>query len=165
MRIAYLFFLLFLINCEKLTRDEDIKKEITQLDTVSKGKSVDELNIKETMELDERLIGTWRYTEVINSGLGALYTSMTTDFFLQFKENGVVINWQGDSYVGSKDANFNSTAGNNSQSGKWKTDRDKGLLYFIDSVTNESVHTKYYVENNRMMLSNDNKKQVYERID
>ncbi len=118
---------------------------------------------KKVMELDQNLIGTWRYTEVISSGSGDFHASMTTDYFFQFKEDGTFSVWTGDSYAGNSDMTFSSNS-SNTQQGKWQTEAAKKALYFTDLTTNQTAYTFYYVEAYKLMLYNNASKKVYERI-
>jgi len=110
---------------------------------------------------DQRLIGTWRYTEVLSSGNGDFYTSLATDYFIQFKANGECLSWSGSSAGGSSDVSLESRGNSNVYVEKWYTEGKNVIFY--DPKTHEEVSIPFFAEENRMMLKGGSSK-VYERV-
>ena len=116
------------------------------------------------MNRDGKIIGVWRHTEVISSGSGEFYASMTTDDFVEFRENGSVATWVGDSMAGNVDMTFESNNNKNVQEGLWNTNASHNQVLFTDPVTKQEVLVNYYLENNNLMFSNGNNRKIYEKI-
>lgn len=112
------------------------------------------------MNRDQKIVGTWRHTEVISSGTGESYVSMTTDDFIEFRNNGTVATWVGNAVAG----NFESKADGNVEEGLWNTNETHTQIIFTDPVTKQQARVNYYVENPYLMFSNGNSKKVYEKI-
>lgn len=110
---------------------------------------------------DQRLIGTWRYTEVLSSGGYGDYTSMATDYFLQFKSNGECLSWSGSSAGGSADVSYENSEHSEVSVGGWYTEGKNVIFY--DPNTHEEVSIQFFAEENRMMLKGSSSK-VYERV-
>lgn len=110
---------------------------------------------------DPRVIGTWRYTEVMSSGSGDNYFSMATDYFLQLDAQGNCATWTGKSGGGGANS---SIVGNGAtiERGHYKT--TNGQLLFIDPATKQQAGVKYSVDATRLLLSGNGQKKVYERI-
>jgi hypothetical protein len=111
---------------------------------------------------DQKLIGTWRYTEVISSGSGQFYSSFSTDYFAKFNADGTVFVWTGKSAGGSQNATIDGNASAQVQRMQWFTTGK--ILYLVDPTTMEKSPVQYYAEANRIMLSNNKNKKVYQRI-
>ena len=112
------------------------------------------------MERNKNLIGVWRNTEILSSGSGDNYMSFATDYFLEFQENGIILSWIGSSagagyYIASEDRN-------NADKGEWRTSENS--LFLIDPVTKQEAQTYFYVENQRLLLSNEGSKKIFEKI-
>jgi hypothetical protein len=99
---------------------------------------------------NKAVVGLWRYTEVLSSGSGGNYMSFSTDYFMEFKEDGTVLSWTGKSAGGSSDVSISAEESAKTEKSNWRTDTEK--LYFIDPATGKEVHTFYYAEPSRMML-------------
>lgn len=110
---------------------------------------------------DQRLIGTWRYTEVLSSGGYGDYTSLATDYFLQFKSNGECLSWSGSSAGGSADVTYENSENSEVSVGGWYTEGKNVIFY--DPNTHEEVSIPFFAEENRMMLKGGSSK-VYERV-
>lgn len=108
-----------------------------------------------------KLIGTWRYTEVLSSGYGNSYVSMATDYFVQFKPNGDCISWTGSSAGGSGNVSFESSAGKNVTVEEWYTEGQN--LIIVNPKTKAKASVGYYAEQDRMMLKGKNNR-VYQRV-
>ncbi|MEO8235652.1 MAG: hypothetical protein ABI549_09585 [Flavobacterium sp.] len=145
-------------NSSVKTTSDNNQEELTS-NSFEKEKNTSEPEATQ-MDRDQRIIGTWRHTEVISSGSGDAYLSMTTDDFVQFKENGVVDTWTGDAVAGG----FESKSDGNVQEGLWNTNALHTQVIFKDRDTKQEVSVNYFVENVYLMFSNGNSKKVYERI-
>lgn len=112
---------------------------------------------------DARLVGTWRYTDIITSGSGGNFGSFSTDYFMEFKADGTVLSWTGSSGGGVGDQSISSTGNSRVEKGQWYTEGK--TLFLVDPATGQKVSTLFYAEASRIMLHNggDNKK-VWERI-
>lgn len=167
-KIAIVVTTLFLYSCienkEPHLEPEDSKNNIAQdlttIETV-KPKQEKEIIKKITeMERNSSLVGLWRNTEILSSGSGDSYMSFTTDYFLEFQENGTMLNWVGSSagagyYVASEDRN-------DAEKGEWRT--NENILFLIDPVTKQEFKTYFYIQDQRLMLSNENSKKIYDKI-
>ena len=112
---------------------------------------------------DRRLIGTWRYTEVLSSGgYGSNYASLATDYFIQFKPNGECLSWTGSSAGGSSDVAIESrdTASTVTKEG-WYTEGKNVIFY--DLNTNEEVSIPFLADENRFLLKGGSTK-IYQRV-
>ncbi|WP_300566925.1 hypothetical protein [Flavobacterium sp.] len=124
-------------------------------------KETNSTKVKATQkDRDQKIVGTWRHTEVISSGSGESYISMTTDDFIEFRSNGSVATWVGDAIAG----NFESKSDGEVQEGLWNTNNSHNQIIFTDPATKQEARTQYYLENEHLMFSNGNSKKVYEKI-
>lgn len=112
-------------------------------------------------EKNAKLIGTWRYTEVLNSGYGSSYASLATDYYVQFNANGECISWSGSSSGGSQDVTLEGKGSRNTTVEEWYTQGQN--LIFINPKTKQKVSITFFAEENRMMLKGK-KSRVYQRI-
>lgn len=111
---------------------------------------------------DRRLIGTWRYTEVLSSGgYGSNYTSLATDYFIQFKPNGECLSWTGSSAGGSSDATIESRGTGNVTKEGWYTEGKNVIFY--DLNTNEETSIPFLADENRFLLKGGSTK-IYQRV-
>ncbi|HEX2630482.1 MAG TPA: hypothetical protein VHM26_15790 [Chitinophagaceae bacterium] len=113
---------------------------------------------------DPRLVGTWRYTDIITSGSGGNFSSFSTDYFMEFKADGTLLTWRGSSGGSVGDQTISTTNGNSAtEKGQWYTEGK--TLFLVDPATGQKASTLFYAEASRIMLHNggDNKK-VWERI-
>lgn len=112
---------------------------------------------------DARLVGTWRYTDIITSGSGGNFGSFSTDYFMEFKADGTVLSWMGSSGGGVGDQSISSTGNSKVEKGQWYTEGK--TLFFVDPATGQKVSTLFYAEASRIMLHNGgDTKKVWERI-
>ncbi len=111
---------------------------------------------------DQNLIGTWRNTEVISSGSGEFYSSFSTDYFARFNADGTALVWKGKSAGGSKNATIDASSNGNAQKMKWYTSGK--TLYLVDPGSKQESAVIFYAEPNRMMLTSNKSKKVYQRI-
>lgn len=163
--IVLVFILIHLSCIEKNESKSEFvtpKKIVTNDSSmISETKTIIEQSIKTNeMERNKNLIGVWRNTEILSSGSGYSYMSFTTDYFLEFQENGTLLNWVGSSagagyYVASEDRN-------NAEKGEWRT--NENILFLIDPVTKQEFKTYFYIQDQRLMLSNENSKKIYDKI-
>lgn len=111
---------------------------------------------------DPRLVGTWRYTDIITSGSGGNFGSFSTDYFMEFKADGTVLSWMGNSGGGVGDQSISSSGNGRVDKGQWYT--EEKTLFLVDPTTGQKISMLFYAETNRIMLHNggDNKK-VWER--
>ncbi|MCZ8091614.1 hypothetical protein [Flavobacterium sp.] len=111
---------------------------------------------------DRRLIGTWRYTEVLSSGgYGGDYASAATDYFIQFKPNGECLSWSGSSAGGTSDVTYESRGNGNVTTEGWYTEGKNVVFY--DLNTNEEVSIPFLADENRFLLKGGSTK-IYERV-
>ncbi|WP_298116472.1 hypothetical protein [Flavobacterium sp.] len=130
----------------------------TQDAEVYNSKSSAQLNSREK---DRRLIGTWRYTEVLSSGYGDNYGSLATDYFIQFKPNGECLSWTGSSAGGTSDVTYESGGNGNVTKEGWYTEGKNVVFY--DLNTNEEVSIPFLADENRFLLKGGSTK-IYERV-
>lgn len=119
-------------------------------------------NTTSSKSKDPKLIGRWRYTEVISSGSGQFYSSFSTDYFAQFNADGSALIWTGKSAGGTKDVTIDGGNSKNLQRMQWYTNGK--TLYLVDPKTQKKAPVSYYAEANRIMLSNAKNKKVYQRV-
>lgn len=168
-KIAMAVTTLFLYSCienkEPQLEPEDSKNnaalDLTTIENVTPKQDQEKETIKKTtMERNNSLVGLWRNTEILSSGSGDSYMSFATDYFLEFQENGTILNWVGSSagagyYVASEDRN-------NAEKGEWRT--NENILFLIDPVTKQEFKTYFYIQDQRLMLSNENSKKIFDKI-
>ncbi|RZK21420.1 MAG: hypothetical protein EOO86_01185 [Pedobacter sp.] len=111
---------------------------------------------------DQKLIGTWRNTEVISSGSGEFYSSFSTDYFATFNADGTALIWTGKSAGGSKSVMIDANASNNVQKMEWYTAGKS--LYLVDPRSKKESFVTFYAEPSRMMLTSNSSKKVYHRV-
>lgn len=111
---------------------------------------------------DQKLIGTWRNTEVISSGSGQFYSSFSTDYFAKFNADGTALIWTGKSAGGTKDVTIDGTGGSNIQKMEWYTSGK--TLYLVNPQNKQQSAVSFYAEPSRMMLSTAKSKKVYQRV-
>ena len=113
---------------------------------------------------DPRLIGTWRYTDIITSGSGGNFSSFSTDYFMEFNADGTLLTWRGSSGGSVGDQTISTTNGNSAtEKGQWYTEGK--TLFLVDPTTGQKASTLFYAEANRIMLHNGGaSKKVWERI-
>jgi hypothetical protein len=112
---------------------------------------------------NKALVGLWRYTEVISSGSGGNYMSFSTDYFIEFKEDGTMLSWTGKSGGGSADISISGEAAATAEKVGWYTKADK--IYFVDLAAGKEDYVFYYAEPSRIMLNNGKgNKRVFQRL-
>jgi hypothetical protein len=111
--------------------------------------------------INQDLVGTWRYTEVLSSGSGEYYASFSTDYFIQFKANGECITWTGQSAGGDANTIIESSNATNIEHAKWYIKNN--TIVFVNITTQKEVSLPYYCEQNRMMLKGSVNR-VYQKI-
>lgn len=114
-----------------------------------------------TKAKDRRLIGTWRYTEVLSSSGYGDYTSLATDYFIQFKPNGECLSWAGSSAGGTSDVTYESRENGNVTTEGWYTEGKNVVFY--DLITNEEVSIPFLADENRFLLKGGSTR-IYERV-
>lgn len=137
-------------------------------DTIEMGQTENEKQISinsttmQAKEKDPRLFGTWRYTEVLSSGYGGDYTSLTTDYFFQFFADGIFASWTGNSALGNSGGNSIEDLSENVVKANWYT--QEGSLYFVDPANHQEAGVTYYIDKNRLMLSGNGENKILEKI-
>jgi hypothetical protein len=112
---------------------------------------------------DARLVGTWRYTDIITSGSGGNFGSFSTDYFMEFRADGTLLSWMGNSGGGVGDQSISSAGNGKAEKGQWYTEGK--TLFLVDPTTGQKVSTLFYAEASRIMLHNGGaSKKVWERI-
>jgi len=120
--------------------------------------SVNVVENTEAAKLDNALIGLWRYTDTYVSG----EYSFATDYFLQFKANGVIITTDGRTAGGGPTSSLDSGDGDTHQ-GVWKSENK--TIWTKDNAGQWQSYARYYVDGNSMMLTyNNGRKQVWEKL-
>lgn len=112
-------------------------------------------------EKNPRLVGTWRYTEVLSSGMGGNHASLATDYFVQFKPNGECLSWTGSSAGGSAHASIESRGQGQVTREEWYTEGKN--VVFVNPQTREEVSLAFFAEDHRMMLKGSSSK-VFQRV-
>ena len=112
--------------------------------------------------IDQKLIGTWRNTEIISSGSGQFYSSFSTDYFLKFNADGTASAWSGKSAGGTRDVTIDANGNGNAQKMEWYTAGKN--LYFVNPQNKKQSAVIYYAEPNLMMLTQNTDKKVYHRV-
>lgn len=119
-------------------------------------------SVSNTKPKDRRLIGTWRYTEVLSSGgYGSSYASMATDYFIQFKPNGQCLSWVGSTAGGSSDVSIENRGNSKVTTEGWYT-QAKNVIFF-NLTTNEEVSIPFLADENRFVLKGGSTK-IYQRV-
>jgi hypothetical protein len=111
---------------------------------------------------DSRLIGTWRYTEVLSSGGYGDYASMATDYFVELKPNGEFKSWTGSSAGGSYGSSYDNNSKSNLTIAGWYTE-ENFIIIFDPKNSNDKIRLPYSADGNRVMLKGK-KNKVYERV-
>lgn len=107
------------------------------------------------------LVGVWRHTEVLSSGSGDNYGSLSTEYYMEFKADGTVFSWTGRSAGSGYSSTGESAA--NADKGEWYTEGK--TLYLIDPVTKQKAATQFFAEEGRMMLHNGGaEKKIFTRV-
>ncbi|RZL46596.1 MAG: hypothetical protein EOP00_14510 [Pedobacter sp.] len=125
------------------------KESVSKVPTNSKNKN-------------QSLIGTWRNTEVLSSGSGALYSSFATDYFVKFSTDGTAFIWTGKSAGGTNGITIDGAKPGSLQQMEWFTEAK--TLYLVNPKTKQKAPVSFYAETNRMMLTSGNTKKVYQRV-
>ncbi|RYY50971.1 MAG: hypothetical protein EOO06_02040 [Chitinophagaceae bacterium] len=108
------------------------------------------------------LIGLWRYTETFSSGSGDNYASFSTDYFMEFKEDGTAISWKGKSAGGMGGMSLEGKAGTTQTVG-WHTSANR--LFLVDPVSGAKSTLLFSADANRLMLHNGgSEKKIMERV-
>ena len=112
---------------------------------------------------DARLVGTWRYTEVLGGGYGDNYGSMATDYFMRLHENGMAESWTGQSAGGAWDSVFSASGEKEAITQRWHTSGK--TLVFSDTVSGQQQAVIFYADGNRIMLDDgSSQKKIFERV-
>jgi len=111
---------------------------------------------------DSRLIGTWRYTEVLSSGGYGDYASMATDYFIQFKANGECLSWTGSTAGGSNSTTIEGNGNGEVTIEGWYTE-DKTVIYY-DLNTKEITGSRPFIADETRILFKGGSNTIYERI-
>ncbi|RYY70896.1 MAG: hypothetical protein EOO13_05050 [Chitinophagaceae bacterium] len=108
------------------------------------------------------LLGLWRYTETFNSGSGDNFASLSTDYFMEFKNDGTVYSWSGKSAGSMGDINIEGHT-STAEKANWYTE---GKTLFLENpATGSKTSILYYAEPGRMMLHNGGQeKKILTRI-
>lgn len=107
--------------------------------------------------VDQRLCGLWRYTDVYVSG----QFSFATDYFMQFNSDGSMVWTDGRTAGGGPDVSMDSGTGD-VHPAKWKTESN---AVWLDGGNGWEYYGKYYQEGGSLMFTfNNGKKQVWERL-
>jgi hypothetical protein len=132
---------------------------ITENAPISNSKPNASINSKPK---DRRLIGTWRYTEVLSSGgYGSSYTSVATDYFIQFKPNGECLSWTGSSAGGSRDLSIESHGNGDVTTEGWYTEGKNVIFYNL--TTHEEASIPFLADENRFLLKGGSTK-IFQRV-
>ena len=107
--------------------------------------------------LDQRLVGSWRYTNSYVSG----QFSFATDYFMQFNHDGTMLWTDGRTAGGGPDISMDSGTGD-VHSASWKIENK---VIWLDGGNGWEYYAKYYEENGSMLLTYQNgNKQVWEKL-
>lgn len=105
----------------------------------------------QTSNLDNRIFGTWKNTEVITSGSGDNFGSFSSETFIEFTADGVFATWAGQSAGSGGGQSFESNGSSQKQSLKYRT--EDRMIVFVDPSSGQEAKTKYAVDGSRLMLS------------
>lgn len=108
---------------------------------------------------DAKLVGIWRTTETINSGSGEFYMGMSTDYFMQFTQEGIAGVWQGKSGGGGAGSSFSSEGDSGVTAVYWYS--EAAIFTLADPNTKEEVKTKYQFHDGQLVTTNRNGKYVF----
>ena len=107
--------------------------------------------------IDQRLVGNWRYTDSYVSG----QFSFATDYFMRFNQDGTMLWTDGRTAGGGPDISMDSGSGDVHKA-DWKIDNK---VIWLNGGNGWEYYATYYAENERMMLTFKNgNKQVWERL-
>lgn len=137
--------------------NQTVTFQLTKIDVKTNSKITTKNN-----KINAALVGTWRFTEVLNSGSGEFYASLSTDYFLQLLENGTCITWTGKSAGGTNSATIDSNSASNMEKAQWYTNGNS--IIFVNPDTKKEVSIPYYAEENVMKLKGSVNR-LYQRID
>lgn len=112
-----------------------------------------------TSNLDIRLIGTWLNIEVLSAG-SSDGMSFSTEYFMEFRENGIVLTWTGRSAGSGMSMDSDKV---NADRGEWYTEGK--TLHLHDPATKQEASTYYSVDDNGLLLSDGgSQKKIFERV-
>ncbi|MBK8442589.1 MAG: hypothetical protein IPL35_03855 [Sphingobacteriales bacterium] len=106
---------------------------------------------------DNRLVGLWRYTDVMSSGGFGDYMSWATDYFLLLNADGTFEYTQGSSAGGGSYGAYEA-GGSVIAKGTWSS-ADKNLMLYYDGQTEQ---IPYSCDGNNMMHKTN--KRIWERV-
>jgi len=111
----------------------------------------------EKVQLDQSLVGNWRYTESYVSG----EFSFATDWHMQINADGSFLYGEGRTAGGGPNSSVDSGTGN-VEKGTWKTENQ---VIWVNDGSGWLAYARYYRENGNLMLTFGNgKRQVWEKI-
>ena len=117
----------------------------------------DSRSASRSSDIDQRLVGRWRYSKIYMSGS----FSTTTTRYLVMSGNGTYQYGNGRLYVSAPNAS-GRTSRSNVQTGRWKT--TNRIIYISDNGSNWEPYAKYYVQGNSMLMTFSNgKKMLWKR--
>lgn len=135
--------------------EEDMELVFTKSD--QKPASSSSKPLEANVNIDQRLVGNWRYTNAYVSG----QFSFATDYFMQFNPDGTMLWTDGRTAGGGPDISMDSGTGD-VHSALWKIENK---VIWLDGGNGWEYYAKYYEENGSMMLTfNNGNKQVWERL-
>lgn len=102
-------------------------------------------------ERNPNLVGLWRYTETFSSGSGDNYASLSTDYFMEFKNDGTVYSWTGKSAGGTNNMTIEGYPSGTEKAG-WSTEGK--TLYLIDLASGQKKSVLFFADAEHMMLHN-----------
>lgn len=122
----------------------------------SRRENISKNNTQTDRELNEDLVGTWKFTEILGGG----DMSYTTEYFMELRDNGTMRSWTGRS-IGMERSRESEEA--KAARGEWYDDGNK--LYFIDPNTKEKDYTLFTVKENTLILHNGaSERKLFERV-
>jgi hypothetical protein len=150
MKAIAIIILLAFSMCNSNNRERDFENRENQ----------SEHKERNNKDMDTRLIGTWLNTEVLGAG-GSDGMSFSTEYFMEFRENGTVLTWTGRS-AGSGASMDSDEA--NAEKGEWYTDGK--ALHLVDPVTKQEATTYYSVDDSRLLLSDggSSQKKIFGKV-
>jgi hypothetical protein len=107
--------------------------------------------------IDQRLVGRWRYEKIYRSGS----FSTTTTRYLVMSANGTYQYGSGRLYVSAPNASGRSSRGD-VQTGRWKT--ENSIIYINENGSGWQAYARYFVKGNSMMMTfNNGNKMLWSR--
>lgn len=108
---------------------------------------------------DVQLVGIWRTTENRSSGTGEFYMSMSTDYFMQFTQEGIAGVWKGKSAGGGAGSSFAKEADGEITQVFWYS--EKAVFVLVDPNSKEELKTAYQFHDGKLVTTDRDGKYIF----